>query len=141
MSHCVPCSYTGRQDGVAGDPHREDEKDAARRSRATDSGGDRKAVYEDDPDLVQAVKNIDRSRGIGIRLPLVGLIGGLAIVVAFFTSQTLVALAGFTLMVVSATARPRNPSAVGHSVTPVVRRTVRSGPGGPSDVAEPGRLE
>ncbi|HLU53486.1 MAG TPA: DUF3040 domain-containing protein [Acidimicrobiia bacterium] len=60
--------------------------------------------YEDDPDLVQAVKNIDRSRGIGIRLPLVGLIGGLAIVVAFFTSQTLVALAGFTLMVVSATA-------------------------------------
>ena len=58
--------------------------------------------YEDDPTSF-AVKNIDR-RVIGIRLPLVGLIGGLAIVVAFFTSQTLVALAGFTLMVVSATA-------------------------------------
>lgn len=60
--------------------------------------------YEDDPDLVQAVRNIDRSRGFGLRLPLVGLVGGLAIVVAFFTSQTIVALAGFTLMVVSATA-------------------------------------
>src|SRR5690606_16421505 len=60
--------------------------------------------YEDDPDLVQAVRNIDRSRGFGLRLPVVGLIGGLAIVVAFFTSQTIVALAGFTLMVVSATA-------------------------------------
>ncbi|HEX2155249.1 MAG TPA: DUF3040 domain-containing protein [Acidimicrobiia bacterium] len=60
--------------------------------------------YEDDPELVEAVRNIDRSRGFGIRLPLVGLIGGLAVVVAFFTSQTIVALAGFTVMVVSATA-------------------------------------
>ena len=59
--------------------------------------------YEDDPKLATAVRNIDRSRSFGVRLPLVGLIGGLAIVVAFFTSQTLVALAGFTLMVVSAT--------------------------------------
>lgn len=60
--------------------------------------------YEDDPELAKAVKNIDRSRGFGIRLPLLGLIGGLAIVVAFFTSQTFVALAGFTVMVLSATA-------------------------------------
>lgn len=59
--------------------------------------------YEDDPELATAVRNIDRTRSYGVRLPLVGLIGGLAIVVAFFTSQTLVALAGFTLMVVSAT--------------------------------------
>ena len=59
--------------------------------------------YEDDPELAAAVRNIDRSRSYGIRLPLLGLVGGLAIVVAFFTSQTLVALAGFTLMVVSAT--------------------------------------
>lgn len=60
--------------------------------------------YQEDPELAAAVRNIDRSRSFGIRLPLLGLIGGLAIVVAFFTSQTLVALAGFTLMVVSATA-------------------------------------
>lgn len=59
--------------------------------------------YEDDPELAAAVRNIDRSRSFGIRLPLLGLIGGLAVVVAFFTSQTIVALAGFTLMVVSAT--------------------------------------
>jgi hypothetical protein len=60
--------------------------------------------YEDDPELAAAVRNIDRSRSYGVRLPLLGLIGGLVVVVAFFTSQTLVALAGFTLMVVSATA-------------------------------------
>lgn len=60
--------------------------------------------YEDAPELVEAVKNIDKPRGYGVRLPALGLIGGLAIVVAFFTSQTLVALAGFALMVISATA-------------------------------------
>ncbi len=60
--------------------------------------------YEDDPELAEAVKNIDRSRSFGVRLPLVGLIGGLIIVVVFFTSQTLIALAGFTVMVISATA-------------------------------------
>lgn len=59
--------------------------------------------YEDDPELAAAVRNIDRTRSFGVRLPLVGLIGGLAVVVAFFTSHTLIALAGFTLMVVSAT--------------------------------------
>lgn len=60
--------------------------------------------YEDDPELAQAVKNIDRSGRFGIRLPTLGLIGGLAVVVAFFTSHTWVALGGFTLMVLSATA-------------------------------------
>lgn len=60
--------------------------------------------YEDDPELAQAVKNIDRSRRFGVRLPTVGLVGGLAMVVAFFTSHTWVALVGFTVMVASATA-------------------------------------
>lgn len=60
--------------------------------------------YEDDPELAEAVKNIDRSRSFGLRLPLVGLIAGLAVVVVFFTSQTLIALVGFVLMVASATA-------------------------------------
>ena len=59
--------------------------------------------YEDDPELAQAVRNIDRSNRFGVRLPLLGLVGGLAMVVAFFTSHTWVALAGFTLMVASAT--------------------------------------
>lgn len=59
--------------------------------------------YEDDPELAEAVKNIDRSRTYGVKMPLVGLIGGLIVVVAFFTSQTLIALAGFTVMVISAT--------------------------------------
>ncbi|CAN5803962.1 hypothetical protein BH23ACT5_BH23ACT5_11640 [soil metagenome] len=60
--------------------------------------------YEDDPELARAVKNIERSGRFGVRLPLLGLLLGLATVVFFFTSQTLVALAGFTVMVVCATA-------------------------------------
>lgn len=60
--------------------------------------------YEDDPELAKAVKNIDRSSRFGLRLPVLGLVTGLVTVVAFFTSQTLVALLGFALMVVSATA-------------------------------------
>lgn len=60
--------------------------------------------YEDDPELARAVKNIDRSSRFGIRLPLVGLVAGLIVVVVFFTRQTVVALVGFGLMVASATA-------------------------------------
>jgi hypothetical protein len=60
--------------------------------------------YEDDPELARAVKNIERSGRFGVRLPLLGLLVGLATVVFFFTSQTLVALVGFTVMIVSATA-------------------------------------
>ncbi len=60
--------------------------------------------YEDDPELARAVKNIERAGRFGVRLPLLGLLVGLATVVFFFTSQTLVALVGFTVMVVSATA-------------------------------------
>lgn len=60
--------------------------------------------YEDDPDLARAVKNIDRSGRFGVRLPLVGLVAGLIVVVVFFTRQTVVALVGFGLMVACATA-------------------------------------
>lgn len=60
--------------------------------------------YEEDPELANAVKNIDRSGGLGIRLPLLGLVAGLVTIVVFFATQTVVALAGFAVMVVSATA-------------------------------------
>lgn len=60
--------------------------------------------YEDDPDLARAVKNIERTGRFGVKLPLLGLLAGLGTVVFFFTSQTLIALLGFAVMVVSATA-------------------------------------
>lgn len=60
-------------------------------------------LYEDDPDLANAVKKIDRNRRLGLRLPVVGLAIGAVIILVSFTSNTLVALAGFALMVVSAT--------------------------------------
>jgi hypothetical protein len=60
--------------------------------------------YEEDPALAHAVRNIARSGRFGIRLPLLGVIAGAILVIVSFTSQTLVALAGFALMVLSATA-------------------------------------
>lgn len=60
--------------------------------------------YEEDPALAHEIRNIDRPSRFGVRLPAVGLVVGIAVVLAAFTSQTLVALAGFALMVVSATA-------------------------------------
>lgn len=60
--------------------------------------------YEEDPSLARAVRNIDRPRRFGIRLPVVGLVIGAIILLAFFTVQTLVALAGFVIIVVSASA-------------------------------------
>jgi uncharacterized membrane protein YoaK (UPF0700 family) len=60
--------------------------------------------YEEDPDLAHAVRNIDRSARFGIRLPAIGLIAGAVIVVLSFTFSTLLALLGFVMMVVSATA-------------------------------------
>lgn len=60
--------------------------------------------YEEDPDLALAVRNIDRSGRFGVRLPLVGLIIGMVVVLATFTSSTPLAIVGFVLMVASATA-------------------------------------
>jgi hypothetical protein len=58
--------------------------------------------YADDPDLVNAVKNIDRFGRFGVRLPLVGLVAGLAILLATFTANQFVAVVGFGLMAISA---------------------------------------
>lgn len=60
--------------------------------------------YEEDPGLAHAVRNIDRSGRFGVRLPLLGLVVGIVVVLVAFTVSTLVAVAGFLLMVVSATA-------------------------------------
>lgn len=60
--------------------------------------------YEEDPDLALAVRNIDRSGRFGVRYPLVGLVAGMVLVLATFTTSTPLALVGFILMVASATA-------------------------------------
>jgi hypothetical protein len=60
--------------------------------------------YEEDPDLAHAVKNIDRSAKFGIRLPVLGVVIGAAVVILTFSFSTLLGLAGFLLLVVSATA-------------------------------------
>lgn len=59
--------------------------------------------YEEDPDLARAVERIERPTRIGIRLALVGIIAGLAIVIAY-VSVTWIAVLGFALLVASATA-------------------------------------
>lgn len=60
--------------------------------------------YEEDPSLARAVRNIDKPRRFGIRLPIAGLVIGAVVLLAFFTVQTIVALAGFAIIVASATA-------------------------------------
>lgn len=77
--------------------------------------------YEEDPDLALAVRNIDRSGRFGVRLPLVGLIAGMVVVLATFTSSTPLAILGFVLMVGSATALAhgiRNRIQAGTKVAP-----------------------
>ena len=59
--------------------------------------------YEEDPDLVHAVKNIDRGARYGVRLPAIGAVVGATMVMLSFTLNTLAALLGFILLVVSTT--------------------------------------
>ncbi|GIU92905.1 MAG: hypothetical protein KatS3mg011_1811 [Acidimicrobiia bacterium] len=61
-------------------------------------------LYAEDPALVHAVKNIDRVGRFGVRLPAVGMVVGLVITIATFTLSSYVAIAGFVLLVISATA-------------------------------------
>lgn len=60
--------------------------------------------YEEDPALAHAVRNIDRPGRFGVRVPLLGLVSGIVVIIATFTVNTVVALAGFGLMVASTTA-------------------------------------
>jgi hypothetical protein len=73
--------------------------------------------YEEDPELARAVRNISRPSRIGARLAVLGMIAGLAIVIGFFTTRTLVAILGFALLVVSATALVTGIRARGWQVT------------------------
>jgi hypothetical protein len=58
--------------------------------------------YEEDPELARAVEKIERPARFGVRLSLLGVIAGLAIVIAY-VSITWVAVVGFALLVASAT--------------------------------------
>ncbi|HXV70616.1 MAG TPA: DUF3040 domain-containing protein [Acidimicrobiia bacterium] len=58
--------------------------------------------YEEDPELARAVKRIERPSRVGVKLSLLGVIAGLAIIIAY-VSILWVAVAGFVLLVASAT--------------------------------------
>lgn len=58
--------------------------------------------YEEDPELARAVKKIERPARVSVRLSILGIIAGLAIVIGY-VSITWVAIAGFALLVASAT--------------------------------------
>jgi len=60
--------------------------------------------YEEEPELALAVKNIERPGQMGVRIPIAGVLVGLITVIMTFTVNSFVALIGFILMVVSATA-------------------------------------
>lgn len=59
--------------------------------------------YEEDPELARAVKKIEKPSRFGVRLSVLGVIAGLAIIIAY-VSITWVAAIGFALLVASATA-------------------------------------
>jgi hypothetical protein len=58
--------------------------------------------YEEDPELARAVKKIERPARVGVRLSILGIIAGLAIVIAY-VSITWIAVIGFAVLVSSAT--------------------------------------
>jgi hypothetical protein len=58
--------------------------------------------YEEDPAIVRAVRNIDRKRRGGLRIPLLGVVLGLVVIGATFTTSTVLAVLGFATLVVSA---------------------------------------
>lgn len=59
--------------------------------------------YEDDPELAETVSTATLASGSGRQLKwsVLGLVAGTVLMLVFFTSQTLVALGGFVLMVLS----------------------------------------
>jgi hypothetical protein len=58
--------------------------------------------YEEDPELARAVQKIERPSRIGVKLSMVGVVAGLAIVIAY-VNITWVAVLGFALLVAAAT--------------------------------------
>lgn len=63
--------------------------------------------YEEDPAFAQAVKNIDRPPRFGLKVPLLGLIVGIVLVLVSFTTSTVLATVGFVVMVASASSLVR----------------------------------
>jgi len=61
-----------------------------------------KQFYEENPELARAVKKIEKPTRVGVRLSLLGVIAGLALVIAY-VDITWIAVAGFALLVASAT--------------------------------------
>ena len=59
--------------------------------------------YEDDPRLAETVRTASAASSAGgqFKWALLGLLGGAALMLVFFTRVTLVALAGFVIMVVA----------------------------------------
>jgi hypothetical protein len=59
--------------------------------------------YEDDPRLAETVRTTGLASASGrhLKWAVLGLVGGTVLMLVFFTSQTLVALAGFVVMVLS----------------------------------------
>jgi len=60
--------------------------------------------YEEDPELARAVRHVRRPARVGAKLSLLGVVAGLTVVIAFFTTSTVVAFLGFALLIASATA-------------------------------------
>jgi hypothetical protein len=58
--------------------------------------------HAEDPNLVRAVRRIDRSGNSGNRWATIGVVVGLALVAAAFSRNTILAVAGFVLVVWSA---------------------------------------
>ena len=88
--------------------------------------------YEEDPELARAVKNIEKPSRVGVRLALLGVIVGLAVVIGFFTSNTIVAFVGFALLVGSATSLVTGLRARGAHSTPPDASDEQSDSGGRS---------
>ena len=74
--------------------------------------------YDEDPELARAVKNIEKPSRVDVRLALLGVVAGLAVVIGFFATNTIVALLGFALLVGSATALVTGLRARGSQMTP-----------------------
>ncbi|MPZ53007.1 MAG: DUF3040 domain-containing protein [Acidimicrobiia bacterium] len=60
-------------------------------------------LYSQDPDLATAVRDIEKTEQPAIKLPVIGLVVGLVVTIASFTSSVWIAMVGFIVMVVSAT--------------------------------------
>ena len=61
-----------------------------------------KQFYDEDPELAHAVRRIERPSRVGPKLSLIGVVVGLAVIIAY-VDNLVVAVGGFVLLVVSAT--------------------------------------